>query len=225
MSDFKTRVIENDFEGMLLDLRGDEVWMRLVGKFNAYNVLAVYSVAFLFEIEHFEIITALSKLHSVDGRFQHVKHAGVTAIVDYAHTPDALRNVLDTINAIRTRNENLIAVVGCGGNRDKEKRPVMARLACQHTSQVILTSDNPRQEDPNSILEDMMVGVEPQHYKKVLRILDREEAIKTAISMARPGDVVLVAGKGHEKYQDIQGVKHPFDDKEVVLRNLKLIHS
>jgi UDP-N-acetylmuramoyl-L-alanyl-D-glutamate--2,6-diaminopimelate ligase len=223
VSDFKTRVIESDFDGMLLDISGSEVWLRLVGNFNAYNVLAVYSVAFLLGKEHLDIVTALSAINSVDGRFQNIKENGITAIVDYAHTPDALQNVVDTINAIRTTNEQLITVVGCGGDRDKEKRPVMARIACLASTKVILTSDNPRSEDANAIIEEMMLGVEPQHYKKVLKIANREEAIKTAISLSNVGDVILVAGKGHETYQEINGVKHPFDDKEIISKNLKLI--
>ncbi|MBR9861768.1 UDP-N-acetylmuramoyl-L-alanyl-D-glutamate--2,6-diaminopimelate ligase [bacterium] len=225
MSDFKTRIIESDFEGMLIDLRGAEVWMKLVGEFNAYNVLAVYSAAFLLGAEHEDLITAMSMLRSVDGRFQHIVHGGITAVVDYAHTPDALQNVLDTINAVRTGNEELIVVLGCGGNRDKEKRPIMARIATRHATRLIITSDNPRNEDPAQIMEDMQAGVEPQNYKKVLKIQDREEAIKTAIGLSKPGDVILVAGKGHETYQEINGVRHPFDDKEVLERNLKLLHN
>ncbi len=223
VSDFKTKVLESDFDGMLLDLGGMEVWLRLVGHFNAYNVLAVYGVAFLLDKDHMDIVTALSAINSVDGRFQNIKGGGVTAIVDYAHTPDALQNVVDTINAIRTKNEQLITVVGCGGDRDKAKRPVMARIACQASDRVILTSDNPRTEDANTIIEEMMAGVEPQNYKKVLKIVNREEAIKTAISLSQTGDVILVAGKGHETYQEIDGVRHPFDDKEVITKNLKLI--
>ncbi|MBT6236345.1 MAG: UDP-N-acetylmuramoyl-L-alanyl-D-glutamate--2,6-diaminopimelate ligase [Bacteroidetes bacterium] len=223
VSDFKTKIIESDFDGMLLSIRNSEVWLRLVGKFNAYNVLAVYSTAFLLGKEHLDIVTALSAINSVDGRFQHIKEAGITAIVDYAHTPDALQNVVDTINAIRTTNEQLITVVGCGGDRDTEKRPVMARIACEASTRVILTSDNPRSEDPNQIIKEMMVGVEPQHFKKVLQISNREEAIKTAISLSNAGDVILVAGKGHETYQEINGVKYPFDDKEIITKNLKLI--
>jgi len=223
VSDFKTKVIESDFEGMLLDIGGIEVWLRLVGRFNAYNVLAVYSVAFLLGKEHLDIVTALSAINSVDGRFQNIKGGGVTAIVDYAHTPDALQNVVDTINAIRTKNEQFITVVGCGGDRDKTKRPVMARIACDASSRVILTSDNPRTEDPDAIINEMMEGVEPQNFKKVLKITNREEAIKTAISLSDTGDVILVAGKGHETYQEINGVRQPFDDKEIITKNLKLI--
>ncbi|MFY0644610.1 MAG: UDP-N-acetylmuramoyl-L-alanyl-D-glutamate--2,6-diaminopimelate ligase [Bacteroidia bacterium] len=225
VSDFKTKIIEHDLAGMLLDLRGDEVWMRLVGKFNAYNVLAVYATSFLLNIDHIKVITALSELQSVEGRFQHLQYKGVTAIVDYAHTPDALRNVLDTINAIRTKNEQLICVVGCGGNRDTAKRPIMAEIAAKLSNKVILTSDNPRNESPDEIIKEMMSGIGASHIKKVLKITDREEAIKAAISLADSGDVILVAGKGHEKYQEVKGVKHPFDDKEVLIRNLKLIQE
>lgn len=223
VSDFKTKVIESDFDGMLLGIRESEVWLRLVGRFNAYNVLAVYSAAFLLGKEHLDIVTALSAIDSVNGRFQNIKVAGITAIVDYAHTPDALQNVVDTINAIRTKNEQLITVVGCGGDRDREKRPVMARIACESSTKVVLTSDNPRTEDAGEIIKEMMVGVEPQNFKKVLQITNREEAIKTAISLSNPGDVILVAGKGHETYQEIDGVRHPFDDKEILIKNLKLI--
>lgn len=225
ISDFKTRILEHDFEGMLLEIRGDEMWVQLVGAFNAYNVLAVYAVCFLLGKDHHEIITALSAVKSVEGRFQSIKYKGISSVVDYAHTPDALQNVLETIDAIRTKNEQLICVIGCGGDRDREKRPIMAKIACQFATKVILTSDNPRSEDPQQIIEEMMVGVEAQHYKKVLKITDREEAIKTAVTLSSAGDVILVAGKGHEKYQEIKGVKQPFDDKEVLNRNLKLIHN
>lgn len=223
VSDFKTKIVEHDFDGMLLNINDSEVWLRLVGKFYAYNILAVYATAFLLGKEHLEIITALSAINSVDGRFQNIKESGITAIIDYAHTPDAVQNVLDTINAIRTTNEELITVIGCGGDRDKGKRPIMAKLACESSTKVILTSDNPRTEDANEIISDMMVGVEPIHFKKVLKITDREEAIKTAISLSNPGDIILVAGKGHETYQEINGVKHPFDDKDILTKNLKLL--
>ncbi len=169
------------------------------------------------------LVTALIAINSVDGRFQNMKGGGVTAIVDYAHTPDAVQNVVDAINAIRTKNEQLIAVVGCVGDRDNTRRAVMARIACQASDRVILTSDNPRTEDANTILEEMMVGVEPQQYKKVLKIVNREEAIKTAINLSKTGDVILVAGKGHETYQEIDGIRYPFDDKEVIIKNLKLL--
>jgi UDP-N-acetylmuramoyl-L-alanyl-D-glutamate--2,6-diaminopimelate ligase len=223
VSDFKTKIVEHDFDGMLVNISDSEVWLRLVGKFNAYNVLAVYATAFLLGKEHLEIITALSAINSVDGRFQNIKESGITAIIDYAHTPDAIQNVLDTINAIRTTNEELITVIGCGGDRDIGKRPIMAKIACESSTKVILTSDNPRTEDANEIISDMMVGVEPSNFKKVLKITDREEAIKTAISLSNPGDIILVAGKGHETYQDINGIKHPFDDKAILTKNLKLL--
>ena len=223
--DFKTRIIEQDLQSMLLDIRGDEVWLQLVGDFNAYNVLAVYAVAFLLNQEHEDVIRSISLLRSVEGRFQQMQHKGITAIVDYAHTPDALQHVLDSINAIRSKNEQLICVVGCGGDRDRDKRPMMARIASVHADKVILTSDNPRSEDPQSIIDEMMEGVEAGRYKKVLKILDREEAIKTAISLAETGDVILVAGKGHEKYQEIKGVRHPFDDSAVIQQQLRIIHE
>ena len=225
VSDFKIKVLESDFNGMLVSIAGSEVWLQLVGEFNAYNLLAVYSVCFLLEKEHEEIITVLSALQSVAGRFQNIKEAGITAIVDYAHTPDALQNVLNTINAIRSKNEQLITVVGCGGDRDREKRPIMGGIAAANSSRTILTSDNPRSEDPEQIIQEMSAGVAAQDFKKVLKITNREEAIKTAISFCNPGDVILVAGKGHETYQEIKGVKHPFDDKEILIKNLKLIQS
>lgn len=225
VSDFKIKIVESDFNGMLVNIRNTEVWLQLVGQFNAYNLLAVYGVCFLLGKEHNEIITTLSALTSVNGRFENIKEAGVTAIVDYAHTPDALKNVLETINHIRSNNEQLITVVGCGGDRDREKRPIMAQIAARLSNRVILTSDNPRSEDPASIIEEMNKGVEAQNFKKVLKITNREEAIKTAINLSDAGDVILVAGKGHETYQEIQGVKHPFDDKEILIKNLKLLKS
>ncbi len=221
--DFKAKIMEHDFDGMLLNIRDTEVWLRLVGEFNAYNLLAVYSAGFLLGEEHLNIVKALSKINNVDGRFHTFKESGIKAIVDYAHTPDALQNVLETINAIRTKNEELITVIGCGGDRDTAKRPIMAKIACELSSRVILTSDNPRSENPDQILIDMMEGVEPIYYKKVLKIADREEAIKTAINFSNNGDIILVAGKGHETYQEINGVRYPFDDKEIITKNLKLL--
>ena len=221
--DFKAKIMEHDFDGMLLNIRDTEVWLRLVGEFNAYNLLAVYSAGFLLGEEHLNIVKALSKINNVDGRFHTFKESGIKAIVDYAHTPDALQNVLETINAIRTQNEELITVIGCGGDRDTAKRPIMAKIACELSSRVILTSDNPRSENPDQILIDMMKGVEPIYYKKVLKIADREEAIKTAINFSNNGDIILVAGKGHETYQEINGVRYPFDDKEIITKNLKLL--
>ncbi len=216
-ADFKVKVLENQFSGLVLNLCGTEVWSKLIGDFNAYNLVTVYAVSELLGEEKLEILTALSALESVDGRFQYTtSNGGITAIVDYAHTPDALENVLKTISSIRTRNEDVYTVVGCGGDRDKLKRPTMAAIACELSDKVIITSDNPRSEDPNTIIEEMMVGVEGQHFKKTLSIVDREQAIKTAVSMAQKGDIILIAGKGHEKYQDINGVKHHFDDMELV---------
>lgn len=217
-AEFKGKVIENQFSGLVLTLNGHEVWTRLIGDFNAYNLLAVYGVSQLLGEDALEVLTALSSLESVEGRFQYVQSdGGITAIVDYAHTPDALENVLKTIQNIRTKNEQVITVVGCGGDRDKAKRPVMAAIACEKSDKVILTADNPRSEDPAVIIEEMQTGVEGQHFKKTLDILDRTQAIKTAISMAEKGDIILIAGKGHEKYQEIKGIKHPFDDLQITI--------
>ena len=216
-ADYKVKVLENQFSGLVLNLCGEEVWSRLIGDFNAYNLVTVYAVSELLGEDKLEILTALSSLESVEGRFQYITSTGgITAIVDYAHTPDALENVLKTISSIRTRNETVYTVVGCGGDRDTTKRPKMAGIACELSDKVIITSDNPRSEDPNTIIEEMMVGVEGQHFKKTLSIVDREQAIKTAVLMADKGDIILIAGKGHEKYQDIKGIKHHFDDMEIV---------
>ena len=223
-SDFRARILEHDFRGMLLEIDQKEAWYQLVGKFNAYNVLSVYAATFLLGEDPDKIITALSSLSPVRGRFEYVSSPqGIIGIVDYAHTPDALKNVLETINGIRSKNEQLITVVGCGGNRDHEKRPVMAEVSAQLSDRVILTSDNPRTESPDAILADMQTGIPAQHFKKVLKITDREEAIKTAISIAEPNDIILIAGKGHETYQEIKGVKHPFDDKQVFTKNAALL--
>jgi UDP-N-acetylmuramoyl-L-alanyl-D-glutamate--2,6-diaminopimelate ligase len=217
IADFKAKIIESDFTGMLLDMDGQEAWFRLVGNFNAYNLLCVYGAAFLLGKDKQEIIRYLSALPAVNGRFEYIRsNTGIVAIVDYAHTPDALKNVLDTINEIRTQNEQLITVVGCGGNRDAAKRPVMGDIATELSTRVIFTSDNPRDENPETIIDEMQKGVKPLHYKKTLRITDRKEAIKAAVSMAQKGDIILIAGKGHETYQEVKGVKHPFDDKQVV---------
>lgn len=217
MADFKCRIVEHDFSGMLLEIDGREAWYRLTGNFNAYNLLAVYATAFLLGEDKEQIITTLSTLSPVRGRFEMVKSGeGIIGIVDYAHTPDALKNVLETINQVRTNNEQLITVVGCGGNRDTTKRPEMAAIAVQMSNRAIFTSDNPRDEDPEVILEEMMKGVPGQHYKKVLKITDRREAIKTAATLAKRGDIILIAGKGHETYQEIKGIKHPFDDRAVL---------
>lgn len=217
MADFRARIVEQDFSGMLLDIDGQEAWYRLTGHFNGYNLLAVYAIAFLLGENKEEVITALSTIPSVRGRFEFMKSPnGVIGIVDYAHTPDALKNVLETINQIRTNNEQLITVVGCGGNRDAAKRPEMAAIAVEMSNRAIFTSDNPRNEDPEAILEEMMQGVPGQHYKKTLKITDRREAIKTAATLAQKGDIILIAGKGHETYQEIKGIKHPFDDRAVL---------
>jgi UDP-N-acetylmuramoyl-L-alanyl-D-glutamate--2,6-diaminopimelate ligase len=217
LADFRCRIVENQFHGLHLNLDGKDCWFRLIGVFNAYNLLVVYSVAQLLEQDKEGILTILSGLEPVDGRFNTVHSGnGITAIVDYAHTPDALQNVLETIQAIRNHEEQMITVVGAGGNRDAAKRPVMARIACRLSDRVILTSDNPRFEDPEKILDDMKEGIEPQYAGKVLIIQNRAEAIKTAYALAKPGDILLVAGKGHETYQEIKGVKYPFDDKKIL---------
>jgi UDP-N-acetylmuramoyl-L-alanyl-D-glutamate--2,6-diaminopimelate ligase len=216
-ADFKVKVLENQFSGLVLNLCGTEVWSRLIGDFNAYNLVTVYAVSELLGEDKMEVLTILSSLESVEGRFQYVtSEKGITAIVDYAHTPDALENVLKTIDNIRTKNETVYTVVGCGGDRDTAKRPKMAAIACEMSDKVIITSDNPRSEDPKVIIEEMMSGVEGVHFKKTLSIEDREQAIKTAVSMAEKGDIILIAGKGHEKYQEVKGVKYHFDDMETV---------
>lgn len=221
MADFKCRILENQFSGLQLNMDGVEMWSKLIGSFNAYNLLAVYATAILLEQDKIKVMTTLSTLGPVEGRFEYLQNdQGVTGIVDYAHSPDALKNVLKTIQDIRTGNEQVITVVGCGGDRDTAKRPMMAHIACEFSERVILTSDNPRSEDPQFILKQMQSGVEKQHSKKTLSIVDRKEAIRTAVALARPGDIVLIAGKGHEKYQEIKGVKQPFDDMEVLKENL-----
>ncbi|MCX6187242.1 MAG: UDP-N-acetylmuramoyl-L-alanyl-D-glutamate--2,6-diaminopimelate ligase [Bacteroidetes bacterium] len=226
MADFKAKIIESDFNGMLLNINEQEAWFRLVGNFNAYNLAAVYGAAFLLGKERDEIITHLSNISAVKGRFEYYRsNNGVIGIVDYAHSPDALKNVLSTINELRTRNEELITIVGCGGNRDAAKRPVMADVACELSTKVVFTSDNPRNEEPEAILDDMQKGVKPLHFKKTLRISDRKEAIKTAVSIAKKGDIILIAGKGHEIYQEVKGVKHHFDDKEVLLEMFKMFEG
>jgi UDP-N-acetylmuramoyl-L-alanyl-D-glutamate--2,6-diaminopimelate ligase len=224
-ADHKCRIIENHLGGLLLNIDNKEVWVKLIGTFNAYNVLAVYTTALLLKQDSTNILTALSTLNSVEGRFQYLKsESGIIGIVDYAHTPDALKNVLETIKGIRTGNEQVITLAGCGGDRDATKRPIMAQIACQYSNKVILTSDNPRSEDPEEILNQMQKGINPVDAKKTLRITDRKEAIRTACSLAKQGDIILVAGKGHEKYQEIKGVKHPFDDFEILKETLKTLN-
>jgi len=220
-ADFTARILESGFSGMMLHIDKNEVWTKLIGGFNVYNLLSIYAVAVLLEQDKLNTLTAISNLNAVEGRFQYIKSQdNISGIVDYAHTPDALKNVLGTISEIRTNNETVITVVGCGGDRDKAKRPLMAQIACEYSNKVILTSDNPRTENPEHIINDMKAGVEPQHYKKVLSITNREEAIKTACMLAESNDIILVAGKGHEKYQEINGEKFPFDDLEILKKNL-----
>ena len=226
IADFKVRILENQFSGLLLTINNKEVWTKLIGSFNAYNLAAVYGVTNLLGLDSTETLTHISELESVSGRFQHfISEGGVTAIIDYAHTPDALKNVLETINDIRIGNEQVITVVGCGGDRDKTKRPVMGNLASQLSTQVIFTSDNPRNENPQKIIEEIEVGVEPQNFKKTISILDREQAIKTAIKLAKRGDIILVAGKGHETYQEVKGKRSHFDDFEKITELLIAIES
>jgi UDP-N-acetylmuramoyl-L-alanyl-D-glutamate--2,6-diaminopimelate ligase len=214
MADYRCRVMEDTFVGLQLELNGHQVYSRLVGRFNAYNLTAIYATALLCGISEADTLRQLSTLSAAEGRFQYVVGRGITAIVDYAHTPDALQNVLTTINAIRRPHQQLYTVVGCGGDRDKTKRPEMAKIACTLSDRLILTSDNPRTENPEAILDDMEAGLTDEQRGTVLRLTDRRSAIKTAVLMARQDDIILVAGKGHEKYQDIMGIKHHFDDVE-----------
>lgn len=221
-ADFSCKIIENTFQGLHLEIDRQDVWVRLVGRFNAYNVTAIYGVAVLCGMEKMEVLRLLSTLSAAEGRFEYINGKGVTAIVDYAHTPDALENVIDTINAIRVRQQRLITVVGCGGDRDKTKRPEMAQIAVRKSDIVILTSDNPRTENPEAILDDMFAGLTTEEQRQALRISDRRQAIKTACMTAQEGDIVLVAGKGHEKYQEVNGVRSHFDDKEEVRNCLEV---
>ena len=224
VADFKCKIIENHLNGLLLNIDNKEVWVKLIGSFNAYNVLAVYATAVLLKQDKTNVLTALSNLNSVEGRFQYFKSkGGVIGIIDYAHTPDALKNVLETIKDIRTGNEQVITLVGCGGDRDTTKRPIMAGIACELSNKIILTSDNPRSEDPEEILNQMQKGVSPVDVKKTLRISDRKEAIRTACTLAKSGDIILIAGKGHEKYQEIKGVKHDFDDYKLFKETISSI--
>ncbi|WP_281297346.1 UDP-N-acetylmuramoyl-L-alanyl-D-glutamate--2,6-diaminopimelate ligase [Flavobacterium limnophilum] len=225
-ADYKAQILENQLSGLLLKINGNEVWVKLIGTFNAYNLLAIYGTAVELGMESLEVLRLLSDLESVSGRFQFiVSSTNITAIVDYAHTPDALENVLKTINDIRTKNEQLITVVGCGGNRDKTKRPIMAEIASEMSDKVILTSDNPRNEDPEVIIHEMEQGVAPQNFKKSLSITDRKQAIKTACQLAQPNDIILIAGKGHETYQEIQGIRHDFDDMKTVTELLNQLNK
>jgi len=216
-SDYKAQILENQLSGLLLKINDNEVWVRLIGTFNAYNLLAIYGTAVELGLESLEVLRLLSELESVSGRFQFIVSKGnITAIVDYAHTPDALENVLKTINDIRTKNEQLITVVGCGGDRDKTKRPIMANIASTLSDKLIITSDNPRTENPETIIAEMEQGVAPQNFKKTVSISDRKQAIKAACQLAQANDIILIAGKGHETYQEINGVRQNFDDMKIV---------
>jgi UDP-N-acetylmuramoyl-L-alanyl-D-glutamate--2,6-diaminopimelate ligase len=226
ISDFKGKVIESHLSGMLLNLNQQEVWIKLIGHFNAYNALGIYAVAILLGENETNVLTSLSNLNSVEGRFQYIKSPkGTVGIVDYAHTPDALENVLKTIAEINDGKGQIITLIGCGGDRDKTKRPIMAKIAAEYSNKVILTSDNPRSEDPISIIKDMEMGLEFSDQKKSISIVDRNEAIKAACSYGSATDIILIAGKGHEKYQEIKGVKTPFDDMEVLNHYLKMFAS
>jgi UDP-N-acetylmuramoyl-L-alanyl-D-glutamate--2,6-diaminopimelate ligase len=226
-TDYQAQILENQFGGLLLKVNGHELWTKMIGEFNAYNVLAIYACAMQLGLSELEVLETISKLDGVAGRFQYFTTAKdrITAIIDYAHTPDALKNVLETINSIRTKNEKLITVLGCGGDRDTTKRPIMANIATTLSDQVILTSDNPRTEDPLRILKDMEAGVEPQNFKKSITIADREQAIKTAANMATENDIILIAGKGHETYQEINGIRHDFDDRLKIITILNLLEK
>jgi len=225
-ADYKCKIIENTFSGLDLTLDGREIWIKLIGAFNAYNALGIYAVAVLLGENKEETLKALSSLDAVEGRFQYIKAPnGTIGVVDYAHTPDALANVLSTLHDVRANKEKIITVVGCGGDRDKTKRPIMASIACERSDKVILTSDNPRSEDPAEIIHQMEKGLSLLYKKKSLSIADRKEAIKTACQLAQRGDIILLAGKGHEKYQEIKGVKYPFDDMEILTETLNLLQS
>ena len=225
-ADYRAQILENQLSGLLLKINDNEVWVQLIGTFNAYNLLAIYGTAVELGLDKIEVLRLLSELESVSGRFQFIiSSQKITAIVDYAHTPDALENVLKTIDDIRTKNEQLITVVGCGGDRDKTKRPIMAKIASEISNKAIFTSDNPRTENPETIIEEMEKGVEARNYKKTLSILDRKQAIKTACQLANSGDIILIAGKGHETYQEINGVRHHFDDMETVKEILEQLNK
>ena len=216
-ADFSARIVESHFDGMLMNIDGYDVWVKLVGGFNAYNLLAVYGAAILLEQETVRVLTAMSVLTGAEGRFETMKAPnGVFGIVDYAHTPDAVENVLQTIEKLRNESQQIITVLGCGGDRDKTKRPEMSQSALRYSDRLIITSDNPRTEDPLVIIKEMEAGVAPEQKSKVLSIADRKEAIRVAYQLAKPGDIIVVAGKGHEKYQEVNGVRHHFDDKEIL---------
>lgn len=222
VADYRAQILENDFGGLLLKVNDQEVWTKLIGTFNAYNVLAIYAASELLGLTNIESLKLISELQAVSGRFQYfISEGKITAIVDYAHTPDALKNVLETINSIRTKNEELITVVGCGGDRDRTKRPKMGHIASALSTKVIFTSDNPRTEDPDRIIQEVEAGVEPQNYKKIMSVTNRKQAIRTACQMAKERDIILIAGKGHETYQEINGERKDFDDLKIVTEFLK----
>jgi UDP-N-acetylmuramoyl-L-alanyl-D-glutamate--2,6-diaminopimelate ligase len=226
MGDFKARILSNSLQGLELDIDNRRIWFNLIGDFNAYNILAAYAVALLLDENAEEVLVELSSMNAVPGRFERIPlKSKITAIVDYAHTPDALSNVLQTIDNARTRNEQVITVVGCGGNRDKEKRPLMAEIACKLSDRVIFTSDNPRDEAPEAIIEEMQKGVSPSHFRKTISVVDRREAIKTALAMSNENDIILIAGKGHETYQEIKGVKKDFSDKQTLIELESLMYN
>jgi UDP-N-acetylmuramoyl-L-alanyl-D-glutamate--2,6-diaminopimelate ligase len=221
-ADYKVQILENQFKGLLLKINSSEMWVKLIGAFNAYNLVSIFACADILGLESDEILKLMSNLDSVNGRFNFfTTNTNITLIIDYAHTPDALKNVLETINDIRTKNESLITVIGCGGDRDKDKRPKMGKIASVLSSKVIFTSDNPRHEDPELIISEMEEGVEPHNHNKIISITNRKQAIKTACQLASSGDIILVAGKGHETYQDIKGEKTHFSDVEVAHEFIK----
>jgi len=234
MSDFKAKVIQNEFTGLQLNIEGIDVWCKLIGTFNAYNLLAIYSTSILLGEDKTRVLSILSNLDAVEGRFEiirplstdHSPQDSVVAVVDYAHTPDALSNVISTILELKNQKSKakcqLITVIGCGGDRDKTKRPVMGKIASENSDRVILTSDNPRSEEPEEIIKEMEAGVDKENQNKVISIVNRKEAIKAASAMAKEGDIILVAGKGHETYQEIKGVRYPFDDREILKEVMNL---
>ena len=222
MADFKGRMLEKHIDGTLIQINDKELWIKLIGKFNVYNILVAYSVARIMGEAEDKVLKILSNVNPARGRFQIIHHNGITGIIDYAHTPDALENVLNTIRDLKQEHQNIITVVGCGGNRDAAKRPIMAKIACELSDKVILTSDNPRDEDPKEIIHQMETGIPLSHKRKTLSIVDRDEAIKTAIQLSNNEDIILVAGKGHETYQEIKGVKYPFDDYQKLQEYLSL---
>lgn len=225
-ADYKAQILESQFNGQLLKINNQELWVKLIGDFNAYNLLAIFGTAHLLGLETLEVLQLMSTLGSVDGRFQYIiSEKKITAIVDYAHTPDALKNVLETINSIRTGNEEVIAIVGCGGDRDVTKRPIMGKIAAALSTKVVFTSDNPRTEDPEKIIEQIEAGVPAEHYKKTISITNRKEAIKAACQMANENDIILIAGKGHETYQEINGERFDFNDLKIVSEILKALNK